>query len=160
MALPKIHGEFRLWADVDLRFTPAGKAVAAIPLVASDRRKNEQSQEWEDTETLFIRGTAWEQMAEMAAETLTKGSLVVVEGRPYVREFEKDGVKQRSVELKIDSIGPSLRFRPRNQQGGQQQAQGAPAQQQGGYPPQQQSQAPQQGQQQAQSGPWGDVPPF
>lgn len=155
--LPKVTGEMRLWADPELRFLPnSGKAVATIPLVASDQRKKDDGT-WEDTETLFVRGTVWEKMAENAVESLKKGDLVLVTGRIYVREYEaQDGSKQRSVEMKVETIAPSLRFRstPHSDAPEARAASASPS-----APPAQAS-APASAQAPAQtSDPWG-APPF
>ena len=109
MPLPKITETARLYADVELRFTPQGKAVAVIPLVFNKRKKNSASGEWEDAGSMFVRGTAWDQLGENAAQSLEKGDEVIVTGEMSVREFERsDGSKGQSVELNVYAIGPSL----------------------------------------------------
>jgi single-strand DNA-binding protein len=109
MGLPKIQGEVaRLWDEVQLRFTPSGKAVASVPLVFNKRKKNSQG-EWEDAGSMFVRGTAWDQLGENCAESLSKSDEVVVSGELSTREFERaDGTKGQSVELNIWAIGPNL----------------------------------------------------
>lgn len=108
MPFPKITETARLYADVELRFTPGGKAVANVPLVFSKRKKNAQG-DWEDAGAVFVRGTAWDQLAENCAESLFKGVDVLVSGELSVREYErKDGSKGTSVEMNIYAIGPSL----------------------------------------------------
>lgn len=111
MSLPKINGEVaRLWADVELRFTPGGKAVATVPMVFNKRKQNPQTKEWEDAGSMFVRGTAWEQFAENISESLAKGDEVIVSGELSVREYERqDGSKGQSVELAIFAIGPNLK---------------------------------------------------
>lgn len=110
MALPKIQETARLFGDVELRFTPTGKAVASVPLVFNKRTKNRDTGEWEDSGSLFVRGTAWELLAENCAESLTKGTEVLVSGEMSQREYErKDGTKGTSLELHIYSIGPNLK---------------------------------------------------
>lgn len=111
MSLPKIQGETaRLWAEPELRYSPQGKAVCSVPLVFSKRKKNTQGV-WEDAGSMFVRGTAWEQLGENCAESLTKGDEVIVTGELSVREFERnDGSKGQSLELNVYAIGPSLRF--------------------------------------------------
>lgn len=113
MSLPKIQGETaRLYADPELRFTPGGKAVCSLPLVFSKRTKNAQGV-WEDSGSMFVRGTVWEQLGENAAESLSKGDEVIVTGELSIREFErKDGSKGQSLELNVYAVGPSLRWGP------------------------------------------------
>lgn len=110
MALPKINETARLWGEVELRFTPSGKAVASVPLVFNKRTKNRDTGEWEDSGSLFVRGTAWDQLGENCAESLNKGMEVIVSGELSQREYErKDGGKGTSLELNIYAIGPNLK---------------------------------------------------
>lgn len=166
-----------LTADPELRFTPAGAAVAGFTVASTSRLFDKQTQEWKDGDTLFIRCSAWRQLAENCAATLTKGTRVIVTGALKVREYEKnDGGRGTSVEMTVDEIGPSLRNATAQiqkvqrsngqgnggQQGGntQQRPQQQPAQQGGddpwgGQPAQQQPQG--------QPDPWGNSssePPF
>lgn len=110
--LPTVCGEFRVVEDPDLRFTPSGAAVSNLRLVASSRKKDEATNEWKDDKTCWINGTCWRDLAENVAESLRKGDLVEVRGRLETRNYEdRDGNKRSSMDLTIDSIGPSLRFR-------------------------------------------------
>ncbi|WP_030847458.1 single-stranded DNA-binding protein [Streptomyces griseus] len=110
MALPTMTGVGRLTADPELRFTSSSKAVASIPLAFNSRRLNRQTQEWEDGDVLYVRGTAWERLAENAAETLERGMEVVVMGELRTESWEKDGQKHERTALLIRSIAPSLAF--------------------------------------------------
>jgi len=109
MGLPRVSGEIaRLWDEPELRFTPQGKAVCSVPLVFNKRKKAADGT-WQDAGSMFVRGTAWEQMGENCAETLSKSDEVVVSGELSVREFERsDGSKGQSIELNIWAIGPNL----------------------------------------------------
>ncbi|WP_432111132.1 single-stranded DNA-binding protein [Streptomyces sp. YPW6] len=110
MALPTLTGIGRLTADPELRFTSASKAVASIPLAFNSRRLNRQTQEWEDGDVLYVRGTVWERLAENAAETLEKGMEVIVTGELRTESWEKDGQRHERTALLIRSIAPSLAF--------------------------------------------------
>lgn len=110
MPLPTITGIARLVADPELRFTPAGAAVASVRLAFNSRRKNEQTQEWEDGDTFWVRGSAWRELAEHVAESLTKGMEVLVSGELKTHSWEKDGQKHQQPELNIRSIGPNLAY--------------------------------------------------
>lgn len=134
MSLPRIHGEVgRLTGAPELRFTPAGKAVCSINIAFNKRRKNDQTGEWEDAGVVFVRGTAWEQLGENVAESLSKADEVIVSGELSVREFERsDGTKGSSLELRIYAIGPSLAFATAKvskaeRSGGQRRQQSPPA---------------------------------
>lgn len=110
MSLPTLSGTGRLTADPELRFAPSGTAVCKVNVAFNSRRKNAQG-EWEDADVLFVGGTLFKEAAENAAETLGKGDEVIVSGRLKTRQWETpDGEKRSTVELLIDSIGPSLRY--------------------------------------------------
>ncbi len=143
--------------DPELRFTPAGKAVANFTIASTPRTFKDGG--WVDGETLFLRAAVWNEPAENVAESLTKGMRVIVSGRLKSRSYEtKEGEKRTVMELEVDEIGPSLRYANakvnRSQRGNQAQGNGngyAPAQ--GGYNTQGANQP--QGQQNAQQGGYG-----
>ena len=100
-----------LVADPDLRFTPSGAAVANFTVASTPRTFDRQRNEWVDGEALFLRCSAWKQLGENVAESLTKGTQVIVQGRLKSRSYEtKEGEKRTSMELEVDAIGPSLQF--------------------------------------------------
>jgi single-strand DNA-binding protein len=100
-----------LTADPELRFTAAGVAVASFTVASTPRTLDRQSGEWKDGEALFLRCSLWRQAAENAAESLTRGTRVLVTGRLVQRSFEtKEGEKRTVVELQVEEIGPSLRY--------------------------------------------------
>jgi single-strand DNA-binding protein len=110
MALPNLSGTARLYADVELRFAANGNPVTKVPLVFNSRRKNQQTNEWEDGDSFFVTGTLFKDRAEWAAEKLNRGDEVIVTGRLKTRSWEdKDGQKRSTVELMVDEIGPTLR---------------------------------------------------
>ncbi|MGL4745730.1 MAG: single-stranded DNA-binding protein [Dermatophilaceae bacterium] len=100
-----------LTADPELRFTPSGAAVANFTVASTPRTFDRQSQEWKDGETLFMRCAIWRDAAENVAESLNRGTRVVVTGRLKSRSYEtKEGEKRTVVELDVDEVGPSLRY--------------------------------------------------
>jgi single-strand DNA-binding protein len=100
-----------LTADVELRFTPSGSAVANFTIASTPRTFDRQSNEWKDGEALFLRSSVWREAAENVAETLTKGMRVVAQGRLKQRSYEdKEGDKRTVIEFEVDEIGPSLRY--------------------------------------------------
>lgn len=109
--------------DPDLRFTPNGAAVANFTVASTPRTFDRQANEFKDGETLFLRCAAWREMAENVAETLTRGTRVIVQGRLKSRTFDtKEGERRTVMELDVDEVGPSLRFASakvnRNERGG------------------------------------------
>jgi single-strand DNA-binding protein len=100
-----------LTADPELRFTPSGAAVANFTVASTPRILDRQSNEWKDGEALFLRCSIWREAAENVAESLTRGSRVIVTGRLKQRSFEtKEGEKRTVMEVEVDEIGPSLRY--------------------------------------------------
>lgn len=100
-----------LTADPELRFTPSGSAVANFTIASTPRTFDRQSNEWKDGETLFLRASVWRESAENVAESLTKGTRVIVSGRLKSRTYDtKEGEKRTVMELEVDEIGPSLRY--------------------------------------------------
>jgi single-strand DNA-binding protein len=95
----------------ELRFTPAGAAVASFTVASTPRTFDRNSNEWKDGTTLFMRVSAWRELGENVAETLDqKGMRVVVTGRLTQREYEKDGQKRTVIELEADEVAPSLKY--------------------------------------------------
>lgn len=161
MSLPQLSGVARLIEDPELRFSASGGAVVKIRL-AFNSRKKDQSGQWVDDATFFVRGTAFGQAAENVAASLQRGMEVMVVGRMKTESWEKNGEKRSEAALLVDSIGPSLRFATAQveKSGGQgqgrqefqqaRQAQGAAS----AEDPWAQPSAP------AQSGGFSDEPPF
>lgn len=100
-----------LTADPELRFTPAGAAVANFTVASTPRVFDRNTNEWKDGEALFLRCNIWREAAENVAESLTRGSRVIVSGRLKQRSFEtREGEKRTVVELEVDEVGPSLKY--------------------------------------------------
>jgi single-strand DNA-binding protein len=96
--------------DPELRFTPSGMAVATFGLAVNRRWQNRQTNEWEEAVS-FFDVTAWQQLAENVAESVAKGTRVIVTGRLDQRSWEtQDGEKRSKIEIVADEIGPSLRY--------------------------------------------------
>ena len=97
--------------DPELRFTPSGAAVANFTVASTPRTFDKNSNEWKDGEALFLRCSVWRQAAENVAESLQKGTAVIVQGRLKQRSYEtKEGEKRTVYELEVDEVGPSLKF--------------------------------------------------
>jgi len=98
--------------DPELRYTQGGVAVVSIRVGSTPRTMNRSTNEWVDGETVWVRCTAWREVAENVAQSLTKGSRVVVTGRlkaPSAYQTAQ-GEARASLELEIDEVGPSLRY--------------------------------------------------
>lgn len=100
-----------LTADPELRFTQSGAAVANFTVASTPRTFDRASGEWKDGEALFLRCNIWRQAAENIAESLTRGTRVIVSGRLKQRTFDtREGEKRTVVELEVDEVGPSLKY--------------------------------------------------
>ncbi|GAA2120356.1 single-stranded DNA-binding protein [Streptomyces synnematoformans] len=97
--------------DPELRFTPSGAAVANFTIASTPRTFDRQTNEWKDGDPLFLRASIWRQAAENVAESLTRGTRVVAQGRLRQRSYEtQQGEKRTVVEMEVDEIGPALRY--------------------------------------------------
>lgn len=100
-----------LTADPELRVTASGDSVASFTVAATPRILDRGSGDWSDDDTVFLRCSAWRQLAENVAESLTSGTRVWVQGRLKQRTFEtREGDKRTVFGLDVDEVGPSLRF--------------------------------------------------
>lgn len=97
--------------DPELRFTPSGAAVANFTVASTPRVFKRESNSWEDGDTLFMRCSVWRQYAENVAESLNRGTRVIVSGRLKQRSYEtREGEKRTVVELEVEEVGPALRY--------------------------------------------------
>ncbi|MBE9403253.1 single-stranded DNA-binding protein [Brachybacterium sp. Marseille-Q2903] len=100
-----------LTADPELRFTQSGIAVASFTVASTPRTFDRQANEWKDGEALFLRCSIWRDAAENVAESLEKGTRVVVQGRLKQRSYtDREGNNRTSIELDVEEIGPSLKY--------------------------------------------------
>jgi single-strand DNA-binding protein len=99
-----------LTRDPELRFTPSGQATSTFGVAVNRRWQNRQSQEWEEA-TSFFDVVCWGQLAENAAQSLGRGSRVMVTGRLDQRSWEnQDGERRSKIEITADEVAPSLRW--------------------------------------------------
>lgn len=98
-----------LGGDPELRFTPSGAAVTNFSVAVVERRRD--GDQWVDGETTWYRCNAWRSLAENIAESLTKGTRVVVVGTLKSRAYQtNDGENRLAWEVEVDAVGPELRF--------------------------------------------------
>jgi len=96
--------------DPELRFTPSGAAVAKFRIASTPRVYDRDTSEWRDGDSLFLTCSVWRQAAENAAESLQRGTRVIVQGRLKQRSYDdREGVKRTVYELDVDELGVSLK---------------------------------------------------
>lgn len=142
-----------LTADPEMRTTRNGSTVANFSIAATPRVFDKQSNQWVDGDALFLRCSAWRDLATHCAQSLSKGMRVIAQGRLQQRSYQaQDGSNRTVIELQVDEIGPSLKYataQVQKMQSGGYQGGNANG---GGY------QQPQQARQQSQApadDPWG-----
>jgi single-strand DNA-binding protein len=96
--------------DPELRYTTGGAAVCSFGIAYTPRRRNANG-DWEDGETSFFNCSAWRDLGENIAASISKGNRVVVTGSVRARDWEdRDGNKRTSIEIDVDDCAPSLRW--------------------------------------------------
>ncbi|KFI50046.1 single-stranded DNA-binding protein [Bifidobacterium biavatii] len=100
-----------LTADPELRTIGSGVNVASFTIASTPRTWNRQSNQWEDSAALFMRCSAWRDLADHVTRSLSKGDRVIAQGRLQQRSYQaQDGTNRTVMELQVDEIGPSLRY--------------------------------------------------
>jgi single-strand DNA-binding protein len=110
-----VHLTGNLTADPELRFLDSGVALATFNLAVNKRVRNEQTGQWEDGAPLFIRVTAFRELAENIAESLSKGTYTTVNGELRQHTYTTDnGEKRTTFEVVADEVAVNLRFATAN----------------------------------------------
>lgn len=92
-----------LTRDPELRYTPNGAAVCTIGLATNRSWMTESGERKEETE--FHRVVAWNKLAELCSQLLTKGRKVYVEGRLRTTSWQaQDGGQRSTTEIVIDDM--------------------------------------------------------
>ena len=100
-----------LTADPEMRTTRNGSTVANFSIAATPRVFGKQSNQWVDGDALFLRCSAWRDLATHCAQSLSKGMRVIAQGRLQQRSYQaQDGSNRTVIELQVDEIGPSLKY--------------------------------------------------
>ncbi len=139
MSINRVVISGNLTRDPELRRTQSGMAIMGFGVAVNDRRRNNQTGEWEDYAN-YIDCTMFGNRAESLSNILTKGMKVAIEGKLRWSQWEtKEGQKRNKIEVIVDE----LEFMS-SRNGGQGGYQGGGYQggQQGGYQQQQAASAP------------------
>lgn len=103
MSVNKVILVGNLGKDPELRYTPAGAAVATFSLATTERFKGKDGQMQEKTEWHNV--VAWRQLAEICGKYLHKGKQVYIEGRIQTRSYDdRDGNKKYITEIVADQM--------------------------------------------------------
>jgi single-strand DNA-binding protein len=98
-------------AEPVVRFSEgSGRGVLRFDVAVNRRRFNKEQNRWIDDPAVFHHVVAFGQLAENAAESIEKGTEVVIVGQLADDSYEKEGEKRRLVVLEAQIIAPSLRF--------------------------------------------------
>ena len=127
MSINRVTITGNLTRDPELRRTQSGMAILAIGVAVNDRRRNQQTGEWEDYAN-FIDCIVFGNRGESLSNILTKGMKVAIEGKLRWSQWERDGQKRSKIEVIVDEI----EFMSSRNQGGYQGGQGNQGSYQGG----------------------------
>ena len=92
--------------DPELRFTNSNKAVCEFTVAW-----NQMARDGQEKKAHFFDCVAWEKMAESVSENARRGQRVTVTGRLNFESWEKDGQKRNKVNLVVEDVGMSLKFK-------------------------------------------------
>ena len=103
MSINRVAISGNLTRDPELRQTAGGMAILGFGVAVNDRRKNQQTGEWEDYPN-FIDCSMFGTRAQSVSRFLSKGSKVAIEGKLRWSQWERDGQKRSKVEVIVDEI--------------------------------------------------------
>ena len=105
-----------LTADPEIRTVGNGSSVASFTIASTPRTWNRNTGQFEDGQALFMRCSAWRDMAEHCAQSLSKGMRVIAQGRLQQRSYQaNDGSQRTVIELRsMRSVRPCAMRPPRS----------------------------------------------
>ena len=103
MSINRVIISGNLTRDPELRSTASGLPVLGFGVAVNDRRKNQQTGEWEDYPN-FIDCTMFGARAESLNRYLNKGTKVSIEGKLRWSQWERDGQKRSKIEVIVDEV--------------------------------------------------------
>lgn len=103
MAINKVMLAGNLTRDAELKSLPSGTSVLEFGIAVNDRRRNPQTEQWEDVPN-FFDCTLYGNRAEGIAPFMTRGKKVALEGRLQWRQWEKDGEKRSKVSVTVNEV--------------------------------------------------------
>lgn len=112
MSINRVLISGNLTRDPEIRVTAGGTQILSFGVAVNDRRRNQQTGEWEDYPN-FVDCVMFGARAEAVSRFLSKGSKVAIEGKLRYSSWERDGQRRSKIEVVIDEI----EFLSRGQQG-------------------------------------------
>lgn len=103
MSINKVIVTGNLTRDPELRALPSGTAVLGFSLAVNDRRKNNQTGEWEDHPN-FVDCVMFGARAQSVSRFMAKGMKVAIEGKLHYSQWERDGQKRSKLEISVENI--------------------------------------------------------
>lgn len=113
MSINKVFLSGNCTRDAELRMTQSGMAVVSFGVAVNDRKKNNQTGEWENVPN-FVDCVVYGKYGEAMQKKLVKGAAVVIQGHLHYSSWERDGVKRSKLEVIAEEI-PEIR-QPQSQQ--------------------------------------------
>lgn len=121
MSINRVTLTGNLTRDPELRSTSSGMSVLRFGVAVNDRRRNQQTGEWEDVPN-YVDCIVFGNRADALSRILAKGAKVAVEGKLRYSQWERDGQRRSKLEVAVDEVELMQRDRPERRQAPQQQA--------------------------------------
>lgn len=103
MSINRVNISGNLTRDPELRATQGGMQVLGFGVAVNDRRRNQQTGEWEDYPS-FVDCTMFGNRAESMGRILHKGMKVAIDGKLRYSSWDKDGQRRSKLEVIVDEI--------------------------------------------------------
>lgn len=113
MSINRVTISGNLTRDPEIRSTQSGMNILNFGMAVNDRRRNNQTGEWEDYAN-FVDCVLFGNRADYLSRTLHKGTKVVVDGKLRYSSWERDGQRRSKIEVVVDDLD----FVSPRQQGG------------------------------------------
>ena len=104
MSINRVNISGNLTRDPELRSTAGGTQILSFGVAVNDRRRNQQTGEWEDVPN-FVDCVVFGARAEPLSRFLSKGAKVAIEGKLRYSTWEsKEGGKRSKLEVVVDEV--------------------------------------------------------
>ncbi|MGH3614915.1 MAG: single-stranded DNA-binding protein [Pseudonocardia sp.] len=97
-----------LITPLNRRWLADGTCVVSFRVASNARRYDRASDGWVDGDRVYLSVTCWRRLAENVFASFTTGDPIVVHGRIYTRNYDKDGQRHSIIEMEALAVGPDL----------------------------------------------------